>query len=320
MIEPRKDAYGAEADTTHLADYLELLALTGRPLRRANLSDFLADNNWPVRSRELYHAAGPGTPGSEPSEDELESGPGVSPADEAAGRVFDLLATREDLLGSSYPFASDGVQLTVVDPLTDEHHLYLALLAITVAHHYDVAVPSPPEDAFEAVVAAAMGARGLQTIDMGLAGRTSTDFREAVRGAGEAIGVLPAPGAAPSKRQANEEGVDTISHLSWGDTRPGHWLFIGQATCARSGEWARKMSEPKRGQWGKLLGSVIRPIAYLAVPHHMETHQMLHLSTGDERLVLDRIRLCRHLPSLGGDQQNILDAVLREPVYHPSYA
>ena len=320
MIEPRKDAYGAEADTTHLADYIELLALAGRPLRRANLSDFLADTGWPVRSRELYHAAGPGTVGAEPSEDELESGPGVSPADEAAERVFDLLADREAMLGERYPFVNDGVQLTPIDPLDNGHHLYLALLAITVAHHYGVGTPSAPEDAFEAVVADAMAARGLMTVDMGRAGRMTTDFREAVRAAGEAIGVLPSPGAAPSKRHANEEGVDTVSHLSWGDTRPGHWLFIGQATCAKSGEWPRKMSEPKPGQWSRLLGSVIRPLAYLAVPHHMETHQMLHLSTGDERSVLDRIRLCLHLPSVGADQHGILDAVLNEPVYHPSYS
>lgn len=320
MIEPRKDAYGAEADTTHLADYLELLALAGRPLKRANLSDFLADTGWPVRSRELYHAAGPGTAGAEPSEDELESGPGVSPADEAAGRVFDLLADREAVLGDGYPFVNDGLRLTTADPLEDRHRLYLALLAITVAHHYDVSVPTAPEDAFEAVVADAMAARGLLTVDMGLAGRTTSDFRDAVRAAGEAIGVLPSPGAAPSKRHANEEGVDTVSHLSWGDTRPGHWLFIGQATCAKSGEWPRKMAEPKPGQWGRLLGSVIRPMAYLAVPHHVEPPQMLHLSTGDGRLVLDRLRLCRHLPSLGSDQRGILDAVLSEPVYHPSYS
>jgi len=319
LIEPRKDAYGIEADTTHLADYLELLALTGRPLRRADLSDFLADNNWVVRSRELYHAASPGLPGSEPAEDDLDGDLGVSPPDDAAGRVFDLLIAREELLGDRYPFVSDSVQLSVREPLTDVHRLYLALLAITVAHHYDVSSPAAPEHAFEAVVASAMAARGLRTVDMGLTGRTSNDFRAAVRTAGESIGVLPAPDAAPSKRHANEEGVDTVSHLSWGDARPGHWLFIGQATCAKSNEWAKKMAEPKAGQWGKLLGSVIRPIAYLAVPHHVETHQMLHLSTGDERLVLDRIRLCRHLPSLDADQEGILAAVLSEPVYHPSY-
>ncbi len=319
MIEPRKDAYGAEADTSHLADYVELLALAGRTLRRADLSDYLGDLNWLVRSRELYHAAGPGTPDAEPSQDELESGPGVSPADEAAARVFDLLSDREALLSDRYPFVNDGVQLNAVD-LIEGHRLYLALLAITVAHHYDVAAPAAPEYAFEAIVADAMAARGLLTIDMGEAGRASNDFREAVRSAGEAIGVLPSPDAAPSKEHANEEGVDTVSHLSWGDTRPGHWLFIGQATCAKSGEWGRKMSEPKPGQWGRLLGSVIRPIPYLAVPHHMETPQMLHLSTGDGRLILDRLRLCRHLPSVGIDQQGILDAVLREPVYHPSYS
>lgn len=320
MIEPRKDAYGAEADTTHLADYLELLALAGRPLKRADLSDYLADNNWLVRSRELYHSGAAGTPDAEPSEDELESGAGASPADEAAGRVFDLLASREELLGNQYPFVNDGVQHTVVDPLDDPHHLYLALLAITVAHHYSVAAQSSPREAFEAVVADAMTARGLRTVDMADAGRSATDFREAVRAAGESIGVLPAPEAAPSKTYANEEGVDTVSHLSWGDTRPGHWLFIGQATCAKSGEWRRKMAEARPDQWGPLLGSVVRPIAYLAVPHHMETQQMLHLSTGDGRLVLDRVRLCRHLPSVGAEQQEILDAVLHEQVFHPSYA
>ncbi len=320
MIEPRKDAYGADADTTHLADYLELLALAGRPLKRANLADYLGDTNWPVRSRELYHAAGPGTVGAEPSEDELESGPGVSPADEAAGRVFDLLAEREALLGDLYPFANDGLELTVVVPAEEDHALYLALLAITVAHHYDVAAPAAPERAFEGMVADAMRARGLLTVDMGHAGRATTDFRAAVRSAGETIRLLPSPDAAPSRRYANEEGVDTVSHLSWGDTRAGHWLFIGQATCAKSGEWRRKICEPKPPQWGPLLGSVIRPIAYLAVPHHMETPQMLDLSTREERLVLDRIRLCRHLPSLRASWSELLDAVLSEPVYHPSYA
>lgn len=320
MIEPRKDAYGAEADTSSLADYLELLALTGRPLKRANLSDFLADTGWPVRSRELYYAAGAGTAGAEPHEDELESGPGVSPADESARRVFDLLSDRETMLGNLYPFVNDGLQLSAVASRDPSHHIYLALLAITVAHHYDVAAPSAPEDAFEAVVADAMAARGLLTVNMALEGRRNMDFRDAVRIVGEAIGVLPAPDAAPSKTHANEEGVDIVSHLSWGDTRPGHWLFIGQATCAKSGEWARKMSEPKPGQWGRLLGSAIGPTAYLAVPHHVESPQMLHLSTGVGRLILDRLRLCRHLPGLRTELEGILEAVLGEPVYHPSYA
>lgn len=320
MIEPRKDAYGREADTSHLADYLELLALAGRPLKRANLSDYLADNEWPVRSRELFHAAGPELPGDEPPEDELESGPGPSPADEAAGRVFDLIADRATMLGALYPFVVGDVEVTVDDPLKEHHGAYLALLAITVAHHYEVAVPAPPEHAFEAAVAAAMTARGLLTVDMGHAGRDAGDFRAAVQSAGDAVGVLAAPEAAPTKEHANEEGVDTVSHLAWGDTRAGHWLFIGQATCAKSTQWRRKIAEPKPAQWGKLLGSVVPPIAYLAVPHHVEDHQMLHLSDGDGRLVLDRVRLCRHLPTLTDDQQTILDAVRAEDVFHPSYS
>ena len=318
MIEPRKDAYGREADTSHLADYLELLALSGRPLKRANLSDYLADSDWPVRSRELFHTADPPGADTEPPEDELESGPGPSPADEAAGRVLDLVADRATLLGVRYPFLIDDVQVTVGDLVPEHHDPYLALLAITVAHHYQITVPAAPEHAFEAAVASVMSGRGLATVDMGEAGRAAGDFRDAVRIAGETIGVLPAPEAAPTREHANEEGVDTLSHLTWGDTRPGHWLFIGQATCAKSPEWARKITEPKPAQWAKLLGSAVPPIAYLAVPHHVESPHMLHISDREGRLVIDRLRLCRHLSTLSDDQVGIIEAVRSEDVFHPS--
>jgi hypothetical protein len=316
VIEPRQDAYGAEADTTHLADYLELLALAHHPLKRADLADFLGDLGWPVRSRELYHQAVPG-PDAEPSQDELDGGPGVSPAAEAADRVFQLILDRSALLGDLYPFEFQEPQVVRHRRPDQRHDAYLCLLAITVAHHYSVNTPTSPERVFESVVAQAMTARGLATVDMGAAGRGTGDFRDAVRAAATALALVPAPDAAPSRRHANEEGVDTVSHLTWGDTRGGHWIFIGQATCGQSGTWQTKIQQPLPGQWGPMLTSLVPPIAYLAVPHHVETQQMLHLSTGTRRLVLDRLRLCRHLGAVTADQRDVLDAVVGEGAYHP---
>ncbi len=318
MIEPRKDAYGAEADTSHLADYLELLTLADRPLRRPELADYLADLKWTVRSRELYHQGVPAAT-DEPDEDELDGGTGVSPAEEAANRVFELMADRAELLGDSYPFEVSGSQLIRREAPDPRHDGYVALLAITVAHHYEVSTDAAPERVFEAVVAQAMGSRELLTVDMGDTGRASGNFREAVRSAGESIGLVAAPDAVTSRTQANEEGVDTLSHLSWGDTRPGHWIFIGQATCGQSGTWQRKIQEPWPEQWQPMLGSSVRPWAYLAVPHHVETPQMMHLSAGTGRLVLDRLRLCRHIARLTPSQQQVINAVLAEGAYHPTY-
>ena len=56
MIAPLKDAYGPEADRSNLADYLELLALTMKPLREAEFADFLKDRKWFVRSRRTLSA------------------------------------------------------------------------------------------------------------------------------------------------------------------------------------------------------------------------------------------------------------------------
>lgn len=319
MIEPRKDAYGAEADTSHLADYLELLALAGTPLPQPNLADYLADLGWPVRSRELYYSPGEGGPEEEPSEDDEEGGTDVPPSEEAAQRVFDLLSDRETLLGPLYPFEIDGERLLLKTSIDDSHNAYLRLLAITVAHHYhdDVESDAAAEQVFESVVAEAMADRGLETCDMGAAGRDATDFREAVEVAGDAIRMAASPDAASSKENANEEGVDTVSHMHWGDRRPGHWVFIGQATCGKSDSWRRKIAEPKPPQWGKLMGSLVLPLAYLAVPHHVEDDQLLHLTEGDGRLVLDRLRLCRHISGGASADDELVEAVKDAGVFSP---
>jgi hypothetical protein len=321
VIEPRRDAYGAEANISQLGDYLELLALAQRSLTRAELADYLGDLNWVVRSsQELYHSGGP-----EPAVDELPADAagedtGFSLETEISDRVFELLSDRAELLGDLYPFELSPTRLIRRQPVEPRYDAYVALLAITVAHHYEVSTDETPERAFESLVATAMTARGLLTVDTGAAARATGDFRAMVREAAKDVRLTAAPDAVPSRTHANEEGVDTLSHMSWGDTRPGHWLFLGQATCYQSGGWMRKIKEPLTGQWRALLGSTIEPWAYLAVPHHVEPAQMVHLAVGTNRMVLDRLRLCRHLDEVTGAQRQIIEAVERAGAYHPGYS
>lgn len=322
MIEPRADAYGKEADSSALADYLELLALAGAEFARAELADLISDNNWRIRSRELFHTPSApmaeGEDDEEPEEDRVGADLLPDPGVEAAIRVFDTLAERASELGDLYPFRIDDPRLVAIDPIEEQHVPYLSLLAITVAHAYNVVGGQRAEDAFEDLVARVMTARGLATVDMAAVAREAGDFRAAVRLAGERVFVVPAPEEVISRENANEEGVDTVSHLSWGDTRPGHWLYIGQATCGMSETWERKLGEPKPTQWGRLLGSFIQPAAYLAVPHHVEALHLQHLCSGAGRLVLDRLRLCRFVDGLSDDHLQLVDAVRGEGVWQPN--
>lgn len=315
MIAPLKDAYGPEADRSNLADYLELLALTMKPLREAEFADFLKDRKWFVRSRELFQLGD--VDRDEPSEDEDDGGVGPAPSEEAAADIFELLALRQQALADRYPFVLTDTQLELRGDLGDEHMPYLALLAITVGHHNDLDCGLAPERVFEECVAEVMSQRGLLTVDTGAAGRGPGSFDDLVSSVGESLGLISAPSAAPHRTHANEEGVDTVSHLSWDDQRAGHWVFIGQATCARSNEWGGKIEEPRPEQWGPMLTCVVPPIAYLAVPHHIEDAQLTTLSSNHGRLVLDRLRLSRHLGMPSEHQATMIDAIRAADVYHP---
>jgi hypothetical protein len=301
-----------------LADWLELLALTGDPLGADKLADHLKDTNWTVRSRELFYEPGV----DEPTEDDQEGGAGVSPPEEVADQVLSIAESRQAALGQGlYPFKLEGNALSAIEPLLDSHRPYLVLLAITAAHHYDVSCTHVPERVFESLVAEAMRSRGLATCDLGATGRAARDFRETVRLAGHEVRVLPDEAGAPSRRWANDEGVDTVSHMSWGDTRPGHWLYIGQVTVGASNTWPMKIMQPAPAQWRGFMASMIEPVGYLAVPHHVEEEHLHYLTYKHSRLVLDRLRLVRHLPppDVGSPADAVLVAVRNAGVYDPRY-
>jgi hypothetical protein len=314
-IEPRIDAYGKEADGTALADYIELLALTGESLTVADLGDVISDNNWKVRSRELFFIPQDEVrdPDSEPSEDVVDAELIEMPGLEHAKWVFQILTERQELLEELYPFEVAGVRL-IAKARRDVHSAYLTLLAITVAHAYHLDTTSNPRELFEQLVARVLTARGVSTIDMASAGRAAGDFVEALEAAAADVGLTAAPNAAARRTNAQEAGVDTLSHFSWGDHRAGHWVFIGQATCGRTESWGAKINQPTPGSWGPWLNCLVHPIPYLAVPHHAEERHVEYLTDTHRKLVLDRIRLCRHVGEPSAEEATLLDEVLAEEV------
>jgi len=245
----------------------------------------------------------------EPSEEDgaaVAEGPGIA----QANRVFDVLDERLDLLGDHWPFEVIDDALTLKSGAEPRSSPYVALLAITLAHAHKMEIDVDPKQVLEAAVAETLGSRGLKAVDVGAVSREEGDFRATVMRCGVAVGLQPTPHDAVTLAHANEEGVDSLAHLPWGDGRPGAWTFLGQATCGKSDRWNAKIAEPKPAAWKQMLSVGILPLPFLAVPHHVEMSHMAKLVQDNGSLVLDRIRLSRYRESVSSDEARIIDAVL----------
>lgn len=307
---PEPDTYGRYARASLLADYVELLALKGQPVRRATVADFLADNEagWDM---ELIRTPENEYPG-ERADDLAER---IDVADERASIVFRQLDERHHVLADQYPFeiADDRVSL---DPGVErESNAYVAVLALTIAHAFRVESPSPPEILFEETVTSVLRARGLPTVGLAAVRRGVGSFEEALRIACERIELKAAPDAAARRRRAHDGGVDVLCHLGWEqDLRPGSWGFIGQVTVARSDSWEQKIKEPSPTPWAQRIGTRVPPIPFLAVPHHVERPMMEMLTDDGQAVVLDRLRLVRFKTEIKDNELEIIRAVVREEV------
>jgi hypothetical protein len=309
-IQATIDAYGRYARASNLADHLELLALLGQRLSRSALADLVSDRSWVAKLDELFEGGSLHRRGDfeEPTDEDGEA-TGEEPGIAQAGRVFDVLDERSDLLGASYPFMV-GDDLRVAEGVDPHDSPYIALLAITLAHAHQLATKYDPKQVLEDVVTEALSARGLEAINVGGISREGHDFRETIRRSGAAVNLQPTPAAAVTLTYAKEEGVDTLAHLPWGDYRTGAWAFIGQATCGRSDSWSAKIDQPKPETWKLLLNCGILPLPFLAVPHHVEPAHWAKLMQDHGKLVLDRIRLARFRDGLTTGETAIIDAVL----------
>jgi hypothetical protein len=297
-LEPAVDAYGSKARRSALADFVELWALDGQNPTVAAVGDYVRDNGWLGLWNEAY---------TDPAVDTDAVDEAL--ADEADGggtAVFDLHQEREELLGARYPFQRVGERLQFVGA-GDEP--YLGLLCLTIAHAYAIPAPVRPTSVFEEVVTRALQTRLQRAVNFGGLRAAHPDFAAALLAAGPTLQLEPTPDAAPHAVSANDEHVDVIGHAHWGDQRPGKWTMVGQVTCGTSDTWPRKMAEVPVPGWASYLNAVIDPLAFLAVPHHVEEGHFSYLVTHHRRLLLDRPRLTRWLPELSADERALVAAV-----------
>lgn len=312
ITSPEPDIYGQYARASLLADYVELIALQGQPVRRSTVADFLSDTDdtWDLG---LIRPVESGLP------DEESRGLGVQidKAQEDASIVFRQMAERNYILADRYPFEISGDIVSFARDVDRESNPYVAVLALTVAHAFNVPSACRPAVLFERTVESVLCARGLPTVGLAAVRRGDgvSSFEDALRAACERIGLKAAPDAAPTLAKAHDEGVDVLCHYGWEqDLRPGTWGFIGQVTVGRSDSWRTKIKDPSPATWALLTGTWVPPMPFLAVPHHVERPMMEKLTVDGQAIVLDRLRLVRFKNRTSAEEQKIIQAVLQEEV------
>ncbi len=298
------DLYGRYARFSAIADFLELLALGGAPTTEDQLAEHISDADWAVG--ELFLAEGETRPLARQRED----------AKDQARSVYSTLEERLEVLGDKWPFRFDGSRLVSLgrEPRADP---YVALLSITLTHAYDLAAPHAPEVVFEDTVADVFGRRDLLVSNFGRVARGAANFEQALAAAGTAVRLMPTPEAAVRKVGAQDEKVDTLCHMWWGDARPGLWCLIGQATCAKSEEWEKKIKEPAPNAWSKLLNVEPWPLPFLAIPHHVEGLHLAKLVQDSVGVVFDRLRLVNFKEGVRADEATLIDSVMEAEIEKP---
>ena len=305
---PEPDTYGRYARASLLADYVELLALKGYPVKLATLADFLADNDWNLELIQSSESGGVDGESSVLSEQ-------LDGAHEVASVVFRQMNERLEILAERYPFAitEDTIAL---DSLVDlEASPYAAVLALTIAHAFDLNSEHRPEEVFEQIVLRVLQDRGLLSAGVALRRREGISFVEALQIACDEVGLRANPDAAARRVWAHDEGVDILCHFGWEENlRPGAWGFIGQVTVGRSDSWEQKINEPSPGQWRLFTGTWVPPSPFLAVPHHVERPMMEYLTLNGDAVVLDRLRLVRFKEGVDAGERDLIQAVIEEDV------
>lgn len=294
-IEADIDRYGTLARASYLADYLELLALTGIRCTFPQLAEMIADRFGLKREILLL-----------PEEDPEDEDTAAAFIDQARECILE----RGDILGAAYPFEIDDIELRISGGADPDESVYVALLCVTLVHAYSLDAGLNVEEVFEALVAEALTNLELVVGNVGETSRQNAgNFVRTLDALASSMDLPLDPSAAPRRRRANDAGADILAFSSWGDHRTGRWSAIGQVTCGDSDSWVGKLFEPKPLQWVKFLAETTEPRCFLAVPHHVNERPFRELSANSGRTVIDRLRLAKLLDPLPGVLRDIIACV-----------
>lgn len=295
VVAPNVDVYGTYARAGALADYLEVHALHGGGITAADLEDIADQNGWSKKERRTIL---------------IESDDPQDDPDLWSEMAFSAIDARIDILGDAYPFELEAGALIYAGPSDPRSDSYIALLAVTVVHAWDLVRSVEPTVVLEDVVKRVLESRHVVAAALGTGDRQGVAFKENLLAQGRACGLSPTDDPRPIATHAKDAGVDTLAAMTWPDRRQGNWVFIGQATCGSSVTWKKKLKEPEPETWRNYLQEALPPQPFLAVPHHIDHHQWALLMQPKTGLLLDRLRMSPAKGANTPDERALVDALL----------
>ena len=320
MIEFGIDWYGSHARPSALGDYLELLAINDVKVSAETIADLVRDSQW---TRLLWETVTPEAESdrlaADGAQEESDLATSLDSAQEAARFVIAELCERQDVLADAYPFRVSTDSGAVLERRSDvtDWCPYDALLLLTIAHASGVGTDDISlTDLFERVVEDSLRSGGLATARLHDNG---TDYASRATNAARRVGLAIDTFRSAHRLRAIDEGTDLISNLWPTDPRRGGTQFIGQATCAKSDEWKKKLTEPTPAHWRDMLGSNPAPLRYLAVPHHICDDYRRYLLGGEDHAdVMDRLRLSLIERPILDDERRVCELLAEQPVVRPT--
>ncbi len=316
MIDFDIEWYGSQARRSALCDYLELLALKGTQVSEETIADFVNDSDITHLLREtIVFRTDSNAPNTGEGNEDIDLTVAVDAAHDVVRDALNELHERHEVLAGCYPYEvsdeSDAVLMRKQD--ASDWSPYDSLLLLTIAHANKLEVPGVSlTELFERIVEVTLDSHGFTTARLQNGGR---DYRSRVERAAKQVHLTVSVAQSSHRRHAVDGGTDLLSNLWPDDRRLGGTQLIGQATCAKSDQWEKKMTEPKPSLWKEMLGSGPSPLRYLAIPHHVGNSYRRHLLRQEDDVdVMDRLRLVLVERRLLDDERVVCDHVANQQV------
>lgn len=230
--------------------------------------------------------------------DRLEESSLVGDSDDGWRLVDDAFAVcraRKKQIGASYPFSLAGGNIELQDP---DAIVYLFCLLVSLPEQLKTLRTSLPvdfRDIFEAVVHEALS-RALPGWNVYMTGWSHiADGGKSVIVSRVADWVLAKQKDEEVFPHANDAQVDIAAVLSFGDGRSALPVILGQCATGVT-DWKQKASRPNLDRWHAAVQFPTHPTKLFAVPFALDGKSFMEATWESRGLVLDRARICAHLP------------------------
>jgi hypothetical protein len=233
--------------------------------------------------------------------DRLEGTSLIKDNDDAWALVDDAFSTcrsRRRLIGQGYPFAVAGQSIEWSD---DSKLPYLFCLLASLPEQLKelrTSYPTTFRDIFEQVVVEALSA-SLPGWNVHPTGWSSI--------VGKGPIVAKVGGWCLARKwdetvfpNAKDGQVDIAAVRVFGDSRSAFPVILGQCATGTT-DWKTKAARPNLDRWNKAVQFSSTPTKLFAVPFSLDDHNFWEATVECAGLVLDRPRICMHLPEGSAD-------------------